>query len=631
MRKILASLTGAFLCLATYVHMPDAHAATLFITIDPGNSASYSGSGTAVTDITSGVNGTLSNVTFDSTNCGVFNFSGSGKISFPSTNFGTQFSISAWVKPTGDAYSIQTLLSNAGANLATNGFKTYWNSWNSYDHKMIIESGNGSTGSATLTTSAPIAIDSWQHLVYTFNTTTRAVTMYRNGSLVANDGTLLASGISTNQSWWLGSIGGNSYYMNARLGIVKIYSTVLSSAEVTSDYNSTSARYAATPTCPAPAAPTNSVSPSISGTSTFGSVLTAANGTWSGSPTYAYQWQRASTAAGSYSNISGATSQTYTLVSADVGQYLKVNVTASNAGGSNSALSSASSQIGKANQSTLTISSLSSYGKSYPYSELITMTPSGGSGTGATTYSIASGGSATGCALSSDSATVTISASTSGTCNVQATKAADSDYLSTTSVSRIYTFSKANGTLAFETTVYSKMYGETFTVVASGVGTGLVTYSKGASTACNLNTSTGLVTITSGSGSCTITASIATDGNYLAANSSNSVNVTVSRAISSASITFEPGNLVFRTAKLITVVASTEGLVSFRAKGVRISGCTNKRANALNNYTVTCSYKPAVRNSVVITVTLNPTDSSYASSVNASQSFAVLPRTSSRT
>ena len=379
------------------------------------------------------------------------------------------------------------------------------------------------------------------------------------------------------------------------------------------------------------AAPANSVAPSISGTATFGSVLTAANGTWSGSPTYAYQWQRASTAAGSYSNISGATSQTYTLVSADVGQYLKVNVTASNAGGSNSALSSASSQIGKANQSTLTISSLSSSGKSYPYSELISITPSGGSGTGATTYSIASGGSATGCSLSSDSATVTISASTSGTCNVQASKAADSNYLVATSAARIYTFSKANGTLSFATTAYSKMYGETFTVIASGAGTGLVTYSKGASTACNLNTSTGLVTITSGSGSCTITASIAADGNYLTANSSNSVSVTVSRAFSTASIAFEPGNLVFRTAKLITVVASTEGLVSFRAKGIRIAGCTNKRANADNNYTVTCSYKPAVRNAVVISVTLNPTDASYVGNVSTSQSFTVLPRTGART
>ena len=631
MRKILASIMTALLCLVAYVNMPDAHAATLLITIDPGNSNSYSGSGNSVIDLTSGVSGTLSSVSYDSANCGVFNFSGTGKIEFPSTNFGSQFSISAWVKPTGDAYSIQTLLSNAGANTNTNGFKVYWNTWNSYDHKMLIEHGNGSTGGATLSSSAPIAIDSWQHLVYTFNTSTRAITMYRNGSLVANDGTLLTSGISTNQSWWLGSIGGNSYYMNARLGVVKIYSTVLSSAEVTSDYNSTSARYAATPTCPTPSAPTNSVSPSISGTATFGSVLTAANGTWSGSPTYAYQWQRASTAAGSYSNISGATSQTYTLVSADVGQYLKVNVTASNAGGSNSALSSASSQIGKASQSTLTISSLSSYGKSYPYSELITMTPSGGSGTGAITYSIASGGNASGCALSSDSATVTITSTSSGTCYVQASKAADGNYLVTTSAARIYTFSKANGTLSFATTAYSKMYGETFTVIASGASTGLVTYSKGSSTACNLNTSTGLVTITSGSGSCTITATIAADGNYLAATSSNSVNVTISKAISTASISFEPGNLVFRTAKLITVVASTEGLVSFRAKGIRIPGCTNKRANAANNYTVTCSYKPAVRNAVVITVSLVPTDTSYASNVSASQSFAVLPRTSSRT
>jgi hypothetical protein len=50
---------------------------------------------------------------------------------------------------------------------------------------------------------------------------------------------------------------------------------------------------------------------------------------------------------GTYTNISGATTATYTTVVADLGQYLKVTVTATNTSGSVASTSSATSQIGR--------------------------------------------------------------------------------------------------------------------------------------------------------------------------------------------------------------------------------------------------------------------------------------------
>jgi hypothetical protein len=82
-------------------------------------------------------------------------------------------------------------------------------------------------------------------------------------------------------------------------------------------------------------APENTAAPAISGTVVEGQTLTASNGTWTGSTavspiTYTYQWQSCNSSGGSCSNISGATSNTYVLTSASVGDTVKVMVTATN-------------------------------------------------------------------------------------------------------------------------------------------------------------------------------------------------------------------------------------------------------------------------------------------------------------
>jgi hypothetical protein len=82
-------------------------------------------------------------------------------------------------------------------------------------------------------------------------------------------------------------------------------------------------------------APVNIIAPVVSGTNTVGSILTTTNGSWSGSLpiTYTYQWLR------NGSNISGATSSTYTLVTADTSNVVSCRVTATNSVGSANAAS----------------------------------------------------------------------------------------------------------------------------------------------------------------------------------------------------------------------------------------------------------------------------------------------------
>src|SRR5258708_24962143 len=90
------------------------------------------------------------------------------------------------------------------------------------------------------------------------------------------------------------------------------------------------------------ATPQNSALPQISGTAKEGETLTASNGTWSNTPTsYAYQWRRCASDGTTCGDITGATKQTYTVATADIGHTLRVVVTASNADGKASATSDA--------------------------------------------------------------------------------------------------------------------------------------------------------------------------------------------------------------------------------------------------------------------------------------------------
>ena len=95
------------------------------------------------------------------------------------------------------------------------------------------------------------------------------------------------------------------------------------------------------------AAPSNTALPAITGTAAVGKTLAATPGAWSGTTpiTYKYQWQRCDSSGNGCASITGETSNNRQLVSDDVGHRLRVKVTATNASGSTSATSAASSIV----------------------------------------------------------------------------------------------------------------------------------------------------------------------------------------------------------------------------------------------------------------------------------------------
>ncbi len=176
--------------------------------------------------------------------------------------------------------------------------------------------------------------------------------------------------------------------------------------------------------------------------------------------------------------------------------------------------------INKANQSPLTLASTT-----VPYTGTYstTLAASGGSGMGAVTFAVSSGGTASGCSVSGS----TLTASSFGTCLVTATKAADTDYLVTSSSPATITFT--NQSVAFYTsssyntvtTGASISYNPsspTYQTYAKGSGGGTVTFAISASSSpsgvCTVGASSGLVTLTS-VGTCVVTADAGPIGSYL--------------------------------------------------------------------------------------------------------------------
>jgi hypothetical protein len=95
-------------------------------------------------------------------------------------------------------------------------------------------------------------------------------------------------------------------------------------------------------------APVNTAAPTISDTTPErGQTLTANPGTWTGDRpiVFTYQWLRCNSGGQNCVLIPGATAQTYTVQQADVDNTLRVRVTGTNARGSSSAQSAATSRV----------------------------------------------------------------------------------------------------------------------------------------------------------------------------------------------------------------------------------------------------------------------------------------------
>ena len=237
----------------------------------------------------------------------------------------------------------------------------------------------------------------------------------------------------------------------------------------------------------------------------------------------------------------------------------------------NQATASATVTLQKADQAPLTLNA----GSPLTYNTAETLTTTGGSGTGAVTFSLTSGS----CTLLTNQLTAN---SGTGTCVVGATKAADDNYNQATASATV-TLQKANQAPLTLNAGSPLTYNTAETLTTTGgSGTGAVTFSL-TSGSCTLLTNQ--LTANSGTGACVVGATKAADDNYNQATAS--ATVTLQKA-NQAPLTLNAGSpLTYNTAETLTTTGgSGTGAVTFSLTSGSCTLLTNQLT--ANSGTGTC-------------------------------------------
>lgn len=240
------------------------------------------------------------------------------------------------------------------------------------------------------------------------------------------------------------------------------------------------------------------------------------------------------------------------------------SITATKAGDATYNSVSSSSTIvtfAKSAQESLAITSLNG-----TYGTPLTLTASGGSGTGNLFFGVTNPSSA-GCSITSG----VLSATGVGDCYLAVTKFGDTNYLERTAAPQLVTIAKATQASITLTSV-SGTYGSPLPLaISGGSGTGAVTYSVTSSGTAGCSALLGSLTSTQ-AGTCSVTASKAGDSNYNDA-SSTPTTVTIAKASQSSLTLTSRSGLTSSALALTTSGGSGLGAVTFELVSGDVAGC----------------------------------------------------------
>ncbi|MFN5064050.1 MAG: LamG-like jellyroll fold domain-containing protein, partial [Pseudomonadota bacterium] len=285
-----------------------------------GRNGAISGMGSNPTTATGPNNWLPSSFDFDGTDDYVDIASNVGLTQYP-------FSLVLFIRPDQFFAAYQA---SAISLLRITNFRPYYSIFANSSGQAEVSARNPTQYQAA--SSSTLSTSSWTHVAAVYESFTSKKLLI-NGTVEAN----LTTGVSLDPSvdrLFIGRlrnfVGYPSNFWDGRIAGVMAFNRALSKAEVNELRLGPE--------------PINTVAPVLSGTATQGQTLSVTTGTWgldapfssgsNGTIYYSYQWTRSDNNSGlNETNISGATSSSYTLAAGDVGKYIRCYVRAGNDGG----------------------------------------------------------------------------------------------------------------------------------------------------------------------------------------------------------------------------------------------------------------------------------------------------------
>lgn len=131
------------------------------------------------------------------------------------------FTISAWVRVDPTASNIQTVCANKPGGWNTDGFALYVNTYQTSDHKLLFESGNGTTGQTAGTASNALTPGAWHQVAAVVDKAAATVRLYVDG-VDQTQSSALQADFTTQGELDLGRFTDGSYHYKGALDEVRV-------------------------------------------------------------------------------------------------------------------------------------------------------------------------------------------------------------------------------------------------------------------------------------------------------------------------------------------------------------------------------------------------------------------------
>lgn len=209
----------------------------LLLYLDAGNSSSYPGSGTTWTDLSPNANNatSLTGVTYSASNGGYLSFNGAGSGSLDTNKYNQSYTgKSVFVAANLTNIGTGTYRALLGSSVGSRNFNFYLYSPSLNTYQLHFSAGSG----GLLSVNISYTPGNWFTAGYT-QATDGTTIFYFNGAQVGTSQSLTFSQYQSSTEW----IGRADNYWLGPIGVICVYKTTLSAADMASNHNSVKGRY----------------------------------------------------------------------------------------------------------------------------------------------------------------------------------------------------------------------------------------------------------------------------------------------------------------------------------------------------------------------------------------------------